>query len=108
LSRAFGKRPLRARSLKRGHRTQPLAPTGWRANYDCVRYGWTTGVHCVATCGVLIAACWLLGHGALGLAGMITAMTIGLAERYMIRPNQRWLAAALSLVAVVAASTASW
>ena len=73
-----------------------------------MRYGWTTGVHCVATCGVLIVACWLLGHGALGLAGMITAMTIGLAERYMIRPNQRWLAAALSLVAVVAASTASW
>ena len=98
----------RALSLKRCHRTQPLAPSGWRANCDCVRYGWTTGVYCVATCGVLMVACWLLGHGALGLAGMMAGMTISLAERYMIRPNQRWLAAALGLMAVVAASTASW
>jgi predicted metal-binding membrane protein len=96
--------PARARALRRCHRTQPLAPTGWRANYDCLRYGSNTGVHCVASCGVLMVACWLLGHGSLGLAGMVTATLVGLAERYTIRPDQRRLAGALALQAIVVAA----
>jgi predicted metal-binding membrane protein len=98
--------PPRARALMRCHKTQPLAPKGWHANYDCVRYGWSTGVNCVSACGVLMVACWLLGHGGLGLAGMLMATGIGLAERYMIRPDQRWLAGALALQAAVAAAVA--
>src|SRR5262245_26892105 len=94
---------LRARALKRCHRTPSLAPTGWRANYDCARYGWTTGVYCVAACGALMVACSLLGHGPIGLAGMVATTMVGAAERYLIRPDQRWLAGGLALQAVVAA-----
>ena len=99
---------LRARVVRRCHRTQPLAPSGWRATRDCMRYGWTTGIHCVVACGALMIACSLAGHGALGLFCMVAATFVGLAERYMIRPDERWLAGAVALQAIVAAFAFPW
>ena len=94
----------RQRAISACHRTPSLAPTGWRANRDCVRYGWTNGVNCVASCGALMLACWLLGHGAAGLLAMITVTALGFAERFMVRPDQRALALAVGAHAVFAAA----
>ena len=94
----------RQRAIRACHRTPSLAPAGWRANRDCVRYGWTNGMNCVATCGALMLACWLVGHGAAGLLVMITATAVGFAERFMVRPNQRTLAIAVGAHAIFAAA----
>ena len=103
LAAAWQMSPLRARALRQCHRSEPLAPAGWRATRDCVRYGWTTGRHCAITCGALMLGCLLLGHDALGLIAMIAATAIGLAERYMIRPDPRWLAASILLLGTLTA-----
>ena len=95
----------RVRALARCHRTQPLAPDGWRADYDCVRYGWTTGVWWSVACGALMFACGLLGHGATAAAVMAIATVIGVSERYMVPPNQHWLAVPIASLAVLAALT---
>jgi hypothetical protein len=76
--------PPRARALMTCHRTQPLAPDGWRADYDCLRYGWTTGVSCSLACGGLMFASWLIGHGPFGVAAMAIATTISFVERYKV------------------------
>jgi hypothetical protein len=95
----------RARALAMCHRTQPLSPDGWRADYDCMRYGWTIGWWCSLACGALMFACWLLGHGAPGVAAMAIATGIGVAERRMVRSHQRWLVAPIAAMALVATTT---
>ena len=95
---------IRARALSGCHRTQPLAPAGWRANFDCLRYGWATGTNCVVACGALMVACSLLGHGLGGLLAMISVTALSLAERYMVRPDRRLLAAAVGVHALVFAA----
>ena len=107
LAAAWQVAPARARALARCHHTQPLAPTGWRADYDCVRYGWTIGLWCSMTCGVLMAACWLVGHGVTGVIAMGIATAVGLAERRVSRPDPRWLAAPIVGMGVIVLS-ASW
>ena len=94
----------RARAVSGCHQTQPLAPTGWRASYDCARYGWTTGANCLAACGVLMTASYLLGHGIGGLLAMVTVTFIGLTERYAIRPNRSLLASVIGVHAIVVAA----
>jgi hypothetical protein len=95
--------PRRERALRQCHRVVPLAPNGWRANRDCIRYGWTIGVPCVAACGPLMVACSLVGHNPFGLAAMVAATIAGLAERYMTRPDPRWFAAAFTAQAMLVA-----
>jgi len=86
------------RVLRSCHRTIPLAPHGWRANLDCLRYGWMIGATCVLSCGALMVACTLSGHSVAVMAG---AGSIGAAERYMIRPNPRILSAAIAALGLV-------
>jgi hypothetical protein len=81
------------RALRSCHRSIPMAPQGWRANRDCLRYGWIIGGNCLLSCGVLMAACSFSGHS---LATMAGAGTIGVAERYAARPNLRVLSAAIA------------
>jgi predicted metal-binding membrane protein len=78
--------PLKWRALRGCHRTMPLAPRGWQADRDCVRYGWLVGGQCLLSCWALMLACMLAGHGVLALAG-VTIVTA--AERYPRRPDQR-------------------
>jgi predicted metal-binding membrane protein len=82
------------------HRTEPLAPRGWRADRDCMRYGVLIGVNCVLSCWALMLACFLSGHT---LLATLIATAIALAERYTIRPDQRLLACALFAAALAAA-----
>lgn len=76
--------PMHARALIACHRTQPLAPTGWRADRDCLRFGCNIGFACISSCWPLMLACALTGHS---LTAMIGGMALGLAERWSFRPR---------------------
>ena len=84
--------PIKKRALLSCHRTMPLAPRGWRADRDCLRYGWSVGRHCVMSCGVMMTACVLASHGLVAMAG-VTA--IAAVERRMPRLSPRVTASAL-------------
>jgi len=86
------------RALRLCHRTLPIAPRGWRADRDCLRYGWMIGGGCFASCWALMAACALMGHSVLA---MTCATLVGIGERYSMRPNQRVLAGALAAFAAI-------
>jgi predicted metal-binding membrane protein len=73
------------RSVLACHRTRPLAPTGWRADRDCLRYGWQIAGSCVTSCWALMLACMLAGHS---VPTMVGITTIGLFERSNPRSNQ--------------------
>jgi predicted metal-binding membrane protein len=54
--------PIKRQRLRRCHRTVPLAPRGWRADTDCVRYGMSTGFSCVTMCWALMVAATAFSH----------------------------------------------
>jgi predicted metal-binding membrane protein len=95
--------PTRRRALMACHRTLPLAPRGWRADRDCVRYGWTIGTACLVTCWPLMAACLFLPHSTVAMAG--AGILAGI-ERYTPRPDQRMIRAGMVAAAVVLALSA--
>lgn len=78
--------PLHARALVRCHKRTPLAPDGWRADRDCLRYGATIGKACCTGCWPLMLACALSGHS---LIAMITGSAIAYLERRGLRPHPR-------------------
>lgn len=78
--------PLRTRALAECHRRVPLAPVGWRADRDCLRYGVTVGLPCVASCWPLMFACAFTGHSTVAMAG---GFLVGALERWPYRPRQR-------------------
>src|SRR5262249_3474115 len=81
------------RALISCHRTIPLAPYGWHANADCLRYGWLIGGRCLVNCGVLMVACSLSGHSLAAMAG--TGFIVAV-ERYVPRINFGILSAAIA------------
>jgi hypothetical protein len=89
--------PLRMRALVFCHRTMPLAPAGWNADRDCLRYSLGIGASCVVTCGFLMLACILTGHNLMALLGgaALTAL-----ERRSFRPPTRRIFAGALLLAV--------
>jgi hypothetical protein len=92
--------PIKRRALRWCHRTVPLAPSGWRADRDCLHFGWTIGCRCVVSCGALMMACLLGGHGILAMTGVAT---VGAAERFLPRADPRiWGVAVVGLAAVYA------
>lgn len=54
--------PHKRRARASCHRTVPLAMAGWRADRDCVSYGWTIGVACVASCWAWMLVVAASGH----------------------------------------------
>jgi predicted metal-binding membrane protein len=78
--------PIKRRALVSCHQSVPLAPRGWRADKDCVRFGWTIGCACFTSCWALMLACVFAGHE---LWTMPCACAIGMAERYPSRPLRR-------------------
>ena len=75
--------PAKRRALAACHRGMPLAPNGWRADVDCVRFGWSIGGSCLLSCWALMLACVLADHS-LPLLAAITATTAY--ERRALRP----------------------
>ena len=87
--------PVRTRALAFCHLTIPLAPLGWKADRDCLRYGLIIGASCVATCGFLMLACALTGHN---LIAMLGGTALGALEFRSFRPpTGRIFAGALML-----------
>jgi hypothetical protein len=92
--------PAKRGAMKACHRSIPLAPSGWRASLDCLRYGWTTGASCVLTCGALMAACSAASHS---LPVMLGVTAVGAAERYALRvPSNIIFVTILSFAAMYA------
>lgn len=95
--------PTKRRALRSCHRTMPLVPHGWRADRDCLRYGWMIGGGCLISCWALMAACAFAGHT---VWGMVCASSVGIAERYGVRRDQRVLSSVLAGFATIYAVTA--
>jgi predicted metal-binding membrane protein len=89
--------PVRLRAVWSCHRTAPLAPEGWRAGRDCLRYGWDIGERCVVSCWAMMLACVLAGHS---LLSMTCVGVLGAVERYRPRPRQLVLTGVLVGLAV--------
>ncbi|HKD82861.1 MAG TPA: DUF2182 domain-containing protein [Candidatus Angelobacter sp.] len=89
------------RSLVACHFTMPMAPSGWRADFDCCRYGARTAAYCCISCWALMLVCVAAGHS---LWAMLVVACVSLAERVLIRPRQAWFATALFAVALLALS----
>jgi predicted metal-binding membrane protein len=79
--------PGRRRVLIACHQRLPLAPTGWRADYDCLRYGVAIGAACLRKCWPLMLACALSGHH---LAAMAGGMIVGVVEQRSFRSPARY------------------
>lgn len=93
--------PVKMRALRACHRTMPLAPRGWRADRDCVRYGWTIGGRCVVSCWAMMLACVLAGHS---LPAMLCVSAVAAAERNVLRADRRVTAAVLVACGLAAMS----
>jgi predicted metal-binding membrane protein len=79
------------------HLTKPLAPDGWPAHRDCLRFGANHGVHCVGNCGVLMFAAMLSPwHQTM----MFVATLLLLYERYRARRGSRAIPLTLCLLGV--------
>jgi predicted metal-binding membrane protein len=89
--------PFRRRHLRRCHRTVPLAPSGWRADADCARFGAAIGVSCVGTCWALMLASAAFAHS---IPVMLALFGVQLSGRYWKR-HSPGLAAAAVLAALV-------
>jgi hypothetical protein len=61
------------------HRTLPLSPDGWRADWDCLAFGWTIGYGCALNCWPLMLVCWLSGHS---LIAIVLAFAVACVDRY--------------------------
>jgi hypothetical protein len=77
---------MHKRALIACHRTLPLAPLGWRADRDCLRFGGTIGVACVCSCWPLMLACAFAEHGLIAMTG---GMVVSAMERWSFRPRRR-------------------
>lgn len=87
----------RRRALASCHRTSPLAPTGWRADADCLRFGCMIGGRCVVSCWALMLACVLAGHS---MVAMLATSVIMVTERYSHRPDVDRARVALVVIGV--------
>ena len=103
LAAAWQLSPFKRRALVSCHGTVPLAPRGWRANRDCVRYGWTVGGRCLVSCAGLMLACVFAGHS---LIAMIATTAVAQAERRG-RVDQLTIFAALVVMSAIELA-ASW
>jgi predicted metal-binding membrane protein len=86
--------PGRRRRLRQCALTIPLAPRGWPADRDCLRFGLLSARRCVATCWPLMLAV-VVDHS---LVVMVGATAVVLAERRARQDSPH--GAALAAVAV--------
>jgi Predicted metal-binding integral membrane protein (DUF2182) len=71
--------PWKGIAARMCHRTLPLSPAGWRADRDCLGYGWIAGCGCALNCWPLMLVCWLSGHS---FIAMILGFGLGWADRH--------------------------
>jgi hypothetical protein len=83
---------LKRRHLIQCHRDPILAPSGWRADGACLRYGCVLAARCGLSCWALMAACTASGH-AFWTAVLITSVVW--AERFRPALSPRYSSGAL-------------
>lgn len=86
LAAAWQLTPIHESALRACHRTLSLAPFGWLADRDCLRFGCSIGLACAASCWALMLACTFTGHSLLAMTG---GLALGIAERWSFRPRTR-------------------
>jgi hypothetical protein len=89
--------PMHRQALVACHRTMPLAPVGWSADRDCVRFGAIIGNACLSSCWLLMLACALSGHS---LIAMAATGAVGASERHWF--GLKWRTARQVTVAIAA------
>jgi hypothetical protein len=89
--------PVYARAVVACHRIVPLAPRGWRADADCLRFGASVGGACLLACWASMTACALSGHS---LPAMLGGAAIGAIERTSFRLRARRTAVAMLGLAI--------
>jgi predicted metal-binding membrane protein len=92
--------PMKRSALRRCHRTFPLAPHGWQADRDCLRYGFTHGAYCVASCWAMMLAAMLSVHASLA---MLFVQVIAIEERREREPPRARAAIALLACGILSA-----
>ena len=90
--------PAKRRAVLSCHRTRPLAPTGLRADRDCLLYGWTMGTSCLVSCWALMFVCMLSNHS---LLVMVSITVIGFVERSKERLNRGILCGAIAVIGLI-------
>jgi hypothetical protein len=90
---------VRRRALSASHAMLPLSPSGWRADFDVLRYGGFVGSRCVVVCGLTMIACALSGHNRPVMVALSGVMYGG---RGRWR-SPRMIAAAMSCIGAAAA-----
>jgi len=61
---------LKELALRRCHRTEPLAPVGWRADWSCIRFGFRQGSACIVSCWALMLVPLAIQHSLASMAGV--------------------------------------
>ncbi|HEU0121502.1 MAG TPA: DUF2182 domain-containing protein [Bryobacteraceae bacterium] len=90
--------PWHRRGMMGCHRRVPLAPMGWKADWDCLRFGGLIGGACVRSCFPVMFACALAGHGVLAMGAGAAAAIF---ERCYFRPKLREAGAVLIAAALI-------
>lgn len=87
LAAAWQASAAKQRALRLCHRTVPLAPSGLRADWACLRFGVDHGRYCLASCWALMLIPAASGHHP---ALMLAAAAVAIAERLgpMGRPDR--------------------
>jgi predicted metal-binding membrane protein len=88
---------VKRRALRRCNRTMAIAPKGWRANWDCIRFGAISASSCVVTCWAFMASVAAAVH-----ALEVMAVVFGLQLHERITRRYRPSISALILVVVAA------
>lgn len=92
----------RRTALRRCHRTVPLIPSGWRADWCCIRFGVAHGLSCLAACWALMVAL-LLSPAAASPVWMAALGVLSFIERALPRRSfTTWHVVVLSAMAVAA------
>ena len=87
-------KPIAARMC---HRSSPLSPLGWKADRDCLAYGWMSACGCVFNCWPLMLGCWLSKHS---LIVMSVGFVFGWLDRHFA-PSYKTHAIVLTALASV-------
>jgi predicted metal-binding membrane protein len=92
--------PLKRRALRRCTRTRPLAARGWRADYDCVRFGVGSAASCVVTCWAFTIAAAAAQHRMPVMAALAALMLYERIDRQYSPLRSAGLVAALGIVTI--------
>ena len=95
--------PWKLRFLRACHRLRPIPPSGWRAEWTCVRRGLTIGWACLGAGWAMMTPMLVAGQIAMWL--MLPITVVMLRQRFAVKAAKtvQPAAAALAAIAMVAA-----